>query len=392
MNNTSYKKLIFVATTPFAVNSFLALHLISLSKYYKVTLLVNTQSYPLLPVIKENVDIVHINFERGISPWKDLLSLLFLCLVFIKIRPYSVHSITPKAGLLAMLASFVTLVPNRIHTFTGQVWAVKNGFSRSALKFGDRVVAKLASHLFSDSVSQNEFLESEGIVKNGSIRCLGPGSISGVCLRRFRPSIVARLEMRNAMSLSDDVTVFLFVGRISRDKGIDDLINAFQRLAQSNANSVLWIVGPDEGGLSNYLKVELIASGLPVYWFGPTPHPEQYMRAADVLILPSYREGFGSVIIEAAACGIPTIAYEIYGVNDAVEHEVTGILTPVRDWKLLSDEMLKLSFDFQRRKRLGEAALFRAEKKYSDVLITKLWINFYNELLGAKKNDFVEST
>lgn len=384
MKHAPFKKIIFVATTPFAVNSFLALHLISLSRYFKITLLVNRQAYPLLKEIEESVDIVNINFKRGISPWEDLISLLVLCLIFIKIRPYSVHSITPKAGLLAMLASSITLVPNRIHTFTGQVWSVKKGFSRFALKFLDLVVAMLANHIFADSVSQIKFLESEGVVKNGVMRCLGPGSISGVCLRRFRPDFAVRSDIRDRMGLLDGAIVFLFVGRISRDKGIEDLLKAFQRLTHSSANSVLWMVGPDEGGLSNTLKTQLMDSRLPINWFGPTSHPERYMCGADVLVLPSYREGFGSVIIEAAACGIPTIAYEIYGVSDAVEQEVTGILTPARDWMAFSDEMLRLAVDVHRRTRLSEAALIRAKDKYSDEMITKLWIDFYTELSSAR--------
>jgi glycosyltransferase involved in cell wall biosynthesis len=224
----SSKKIIFIATTPFAVNSFLALHLISLSKYYKVTLLVNKQAYPLLEEIEECVDVVNINFQRGVSPWKDLISLLLLCLVFIQIRPYSVHSITPKAGLLAMLASSITLVPNRIHTFTGQVWSNKIGFARSALKFFDRVVAILANHLFSDSFSQNKFLESEGIVNKGILRCLGPGSVSGVSLNRFMPNLAVRSEIRDRAHLLDGTTVFLFVGRLTQDKGIENLLNAFK--------------------------------------------------------------------------------------------------------------------------------------------------------------------
>lgn len=382
--NKSSKKLIFVATTPFAVNSFLKLHLLSLSKYYNVTLLVNKRAYPLLEEIEECVEVISINFHRGISIWKDLIALLTLCLVFIQIKPYSVHSITPKAGLLAMLAASITLVPNRIHTFTGQVWSTKIGFSRSVLKFLDRVLATLANYLFSDSYSQIAYLESEGIVKRGVVRCLGPGSISGVPLHRFKPDITVRSQIRNSTQLPDTVTIFLFLGRISRDKGIEDLLNAFRRLIKFSPNSALWIVGPDEGGLSESMKMQFLDLKLPIFWFDSTHYPEQYMCGADVLVLPSYREGFGSVIIEAAACGVPSIAYKIYGVSDAIEHGVTGVLTSTGNWISLSDEMLKLTQDIDRRNKMGKAALLRVREKYSDVKITNLWLNFYHELLSPK--------
>lgn len=376
--------LVFVATTPFAVNAFLRTHLLALAETQEVTLCVNTTAYPLVDDLARAMRVRHIDIARKIAPWQDLRALYQLLRCFQEIRPATVHSLTPKAGLLAMLAGLLARVPWRFHTFTGQVWATRTGIGRSLLKGIDRLIALCAHRVFADSASQCRFLEEEGVVRRDGVTVLGQGSVAGVDLARFRPDPVARAAIRAETWVDDAVPVFLFVGRLVRDKGVFDLVEAFAALNALHGQWELWMVGPDEDGLQTTLQAEGKRLGGRIRWFGPTPTPERYMAAADVFVLPSYREGFGSVIIEAAACGIPSIAYRIDGVIDAIVDGRTGLFVDKGDVRGLSDAMNRLGAESRMRKTLGEAAHLRASSEFSSASVSKAWLDFYLSVLRGK--------
>ncbi len=376
--------IIFVATTPFAVNSFLACHIAALSKDFRVFLCTNLDAYKLTPFLPASVAVHHIPFARKISLGADLKSLLKLITLIRQVRPAAIHSITPKAGLLAMLAGFIACVPNRWHTFTGQVWATKVGFVRSALKRFDRLIALLASEVFADSESQCRLLRDEGIVRGGQIGVLGPGSISGVDVNRFLPNSLVSEQLRQKIGTDADAFVFLFVGRLTRDKGIFDLTRAFLEVSSAVNGIELWVVGPDEEGLLQTLKESAEQCGAPIKWLGATPVPEQFMAAANVLLLPSYREGFGSVVIEGAACGIPTIAYRIDGVIDAVADGSSGLLVELGETSAFAYAMKQLALDRELCARLGNQARERAVRDFSSERVTNAWLAFYHSQLHLR--------
>ena len=378
------RPLVFVATTPFVVNAFLRNHLLALSKTHKVTLCVNTTAYPLVEDLAGAVQVCHIDIARKIAPWQDLRALFQLLRCFRELRPVTVHSLTPKAGLLAMLAGWLAGVHWRFHTFTGQVWATRTGIGRSLLKGLDWLIARCACQVFADSVSQCRFLEDQGVVRRGGISMLGQGSVGGVDLSRFCADPAARAALREEAGVSDADPVFLFVGRLVRDKGVFDLVEAFAALSAKHERWQLWVVGPDEEGLQVALQAAGERLGVRTRWFGPTPVPERYMAAADVFVLPSYREGFGSVIIEAAACGIPSIAYRIDGVIDAIVDGNTGLFVDKGDVQGLSDAMNRLGAQSNLRKILGAAAHLRCTREFSSASVTKAWLDFYSSLLRGK--------
>lgn len=375
------RSLVFIATTPFAVNAFLRTHMLALAETHEVTLCVNTKAYPLVEDVANAVRVCHIDIARKIAPWQDLRALFQLLRCFREIRPATVHSLTPKAGLLAMLAGWLAGVPLRFHTFTGQVWATKTGVGRSLLKGIDRLIALFASRVFADSASQCCFLEYEGVVRRGGVTVLGQGSVAGVDLARFRPDPAARVALRAETGVADAVPVFLFVGRLVRDKGVFDLAESFAALNIRHGQWELWMVGPDEEGLQAKLQAEGERLGARIRWFGPTPTPERYMAAADVFVLPSYREGFGSVIIEAAACGIPTIAYRIDGVVDAIVEDSTGCLVAKGDIGDLAQAMERLGSDPKMLSDLGQAARRRAIDDFSSSTVSAAWLAFYGAVL-----------
>jgi glycosyltransferase involved in cell wall biosynthesis len=367
----------FVATTPFAVNAFLANHIAVLSEHYRIILCTNLDAYSLLPSLISRVAVRHIPFSRKISLGTDLKSVLQLVAAIHQVRPIVVHSITPKAGLLAMLAGLITGVSKRWHTFTGQVWATKKGFARSFLKSVDRLIVLLASQVFADSASQCRLLRDEGVVRDGQIGILGPGSIAGVDLNRFCPDAIDREQLRRQMGTDVNSCVFLFVGRLSKDKGVFDLVGAFMELATALRDIELWVVGPDEEGLLLSLQEAAVSCGAPIRWLGATTTPEHFMAAADILLLPSYREGFGSVIIEGAACAIPAIAYRIDGVIDAVADGSSGLLVEVGQPTAFASAMKLLVLDRALRLRLGHKAHERAVRDFSSENVTKAWLDFY---------------
>lgn len=373
--------LVFVATTPFAVNAFLRTHLLALAETHDVTLCVNTAAYPLVEDVARAVRVRHIAIARKIAPWQDLRALFQLLRCFREIRPATVHSLTPKAGLLAMLAGWLARVPWRFHTFTGQVWANKTGVGRFLFKGVDRLIVLCARRVFADSASQCRFLEEEGVVRRGGVTVLGQGSVAGVDLARFRPDPAARAALRAETGVADAVPVFLFVGRLVRAKGVFDLVEAFAALSARHAQWELWMVGPDEEGLQAGLQAEGERRGARIRWFGPTPVPERYMAAADVFVLPSYREGFGSVVIEAAACGIPTVAYRIDGVVDAIVEDRTGRFVAKGDIGELAKAMERLGSVPEMLGELGEAARQRAIDDFSSSTISAAWLAFYGSVL-----------
>lgn len=375
------QSLVFVVTTPFAVNAFLRTHLLALAKTHEVTLCVNTTAYPLVDDVASAVRVRHIDIARKITLWQDLRALIQLLNCFLEIRPATVHSLTPKAGLLAMLAGWLARVPWRFHTFTGQVWATKTGIERSVLKGIDRLIAICASRVFADSASQCHFLEAEGVVRYGGVNVLGQGSVAGVDLARFRPDSAARAALRTDIGVPDAVPVFIFVGRLVSDKGVFDLVKAFAMLNAKHGQWELWIVGPDEEGLQATLQANGERLGARIRWFGPTPTPERYLVAADVFVLPSYREGFGSVVIEAAACGVPAIAYRIDGVVDAIVENHTGWFVAKGNVEELAQAMERLGSDPEMLSDLGEAAHRRAVEQFSSSSVSAAWLTFYGSVI-----------
>lgn len=358
---------------------FLSHQICALSKMYKVTLITNlNEQEELLNWVPENVNIKDIPIKREINLLSDLRVLFLLVRFFYKSRFSLVHSVSPKAGLLAMLASYMAIVPVRLHTFTGQVWSTRRGVKRALLRWLDWMIDSLATKSIVDSHSQRNFLIRNKVITPSSSIVLGYGSISGVDLNHFKVDLVSRKKIRCKLEVSDSTVVFLFLGRLKKEKGILELVEAFSRVHQNLRNTALWIVGPDEEQL--YLKVKEI-KGVSLVPFSNTP--EKYMAAADVLCLPSYREGFGNVVIEAAACEIPSIGSNIYGLNDAIVDGETGVLVPAKSIKDLETAMQLLAVDSKMRQEMGRAAHLRVSDKFSHIAQLDRLIELYFDLLKS---------
>lgn len=361
------------------VHAFLQQPVRRLSEIYDVHLALNLHFDDSLAGLEDLVTVLPVSIERKIAPWHDLLALWQLIVLFRHHQFELVHSVTPKAGLLAMLAAFLAGVDIRIHTFTGQVWATRRGIARRALKSMDRLIALLGTYALVDSASQRQFLLDEGVLSVSKSGVLAEGSISGVDTAKFRPDAEARKRVRDGLGIVEADTVFLFLGRLNRDKGVLDLAAAFARVHDDSVH--LLVVGPDEENIGKCMLELLGSHAKKVHFVGFASNPEEYMAAADVLCLPSYREGFGSVIIEAAAVGVPAIGSRIYGVVDAIRDGYSGLLFEARDIDGLYVAMKKLSTNRELRLQLGVQARERAGNIFSSEKLAAAWLEFYRARL-----------
>jgi glycosyltransferase involved in cell wall biosynthesis len=280
-----------------------------------------------------------------------------------------------------MIAGRFAGIPVRIHSFTGQVWATRKGIMRLLLKNMDRLLAFFTTHILVDSHSQREFLLAEKVVSRDKSDVLANGSISGVDTGRFCSNPSERANIRKKLNMNDNDMVFLFLGRLNRDKGIIDLAQAFAVLCANYDNVHLLIVGPDEENMKPLINKICQSCAKKVHFVDYTNTPEHYMATADVFCLPSYREGFGSVIIEAASTGIPAIASRIYGITDAIEEEVTGLLHDAGDINQLTGAMKQLIDNPILRKVMGENARIRACRDFLKEKITAALLDYYQIIM-----------
>lgn len=376
------KKICFVVAIPGTAQSFLRDHIEALSKDYDVYLLGNIPDEKAVENLKlkgwHSVDI-----ERGISLGRDISAVWKTFRYFRKMKFAAVHSVTPKAGLVAAMAARMAGIKHRTHIFTGQVWATRKGFMRMLLKAMDRIIVSLDNHILVDGKSQRAFLIKEGILKEGQADVFGKGSISGVNTHRFIPNEQQREEIRGKIGIDENTLVYIFLGRLNHDKGIGELYEAYNRLASEVKDVFLLLVGSDEEEyikkLPDYINIK---NGGNFCYYGKTPEPEKVLNAGDVFVLPTYREGFGTSVLEAACVGLPCICSDAYGVRDAYVDGETGMQCHVGDANSLYECMKKMHDSPQMRKEMGEKSRQRVLEDFSGEKLTEYWVGFYKEILN----------
>lgn len=369
-----------MVSAPETAAAFLNSHIDQLAAGYDVDLVANFDT-SIDSRVSTSAHHISVRIERTISPLQDLRSLMKLRRALKRGQYDIVHSVTPKAGLLAMLASASLGVRHRIHWFTGQVWVTRTGIARWGLKTLDRLIAWLSTRVLVDSPSQLDFLVREGIIDRSRATVLGSGSICGVDTQRFCPNPRSRQKVRLELGIDEESVVVLYVGRINRDKGILDLAAALPEI-NVRAEICLLLVGKDEEGLVPIVDSTLRTSGTRYVYFGHSDSPEEIMAASDIFCMPSHREGFGLSVIEAAATELPCVASSIYGLTDAVADGVTGMLFQVGNTGEMATCLERLINDGALRVEMGKQARRRVTEEFlSDRLITALELE-YQKLLS----------
>lgn len=373
------KKLCFVVSTASTVQAFLTNHIKILSSEYNITIVgkfneLEIKQLNYLPFF----EIKSINIARKINIYQDFLTLIRLY-IFFKINNFHiVQSITPKAGLLSMIAAFFANIKFRLHIFTGQVWANEKGFKKHFFKLFDKIIVNFSTHILIDSKSQSDFLINENILRKKDSNVLGNGSISGVNTSIFKPNPEHKFNFKKSLGLNENDIIILFLGRINRDKGILDLRDAFIQLNSKYLNTYLIVVGFDEENLMNGVISKVTKEK--IFFFGPVSNTYDYYQISDIFCLPSYREGFGTSIIEASSCGIPIVCSDIYGLRDTVVDNYTGLKHLVKD---STDLFLKLSIlveNQEYRNQLGRNGIKYVNDYFNDHYVSNEWRLFYSKL------------
>lgn len=376
------KRICFVVAAPTSADGFLTEQIILLRKKYDVYLAANGEYGDQWKAVDVN-GFYSFPIIRKISLWKDLKAVIALTKYFRKMKFDAVHSITPKAGLVCALAGFLAGIKHRSHTFTGQVWATKVGLRRKILKTLDWVTAHLDNHIFADGEGQRQFLISEKVIPANKIGVFAKGSICGIRTDIFVPSMEMRVLKRKELEIKENQVVFVFAGRLNRDKGCHELLMAFNSLVKTCPNAYLLMFGGDEERISlTFPKYENLKNKENFNYYGISHEMYNMLQAGDVFVLPTYREGFGVSVIEAQALGLPVITSDAYGVVDASVENVTGLRFPVGDANALEMCMDTLYNDSALRKRLGENGRKRILKDFRSEVVANAWLDFYHKLLN----------
>lgn len=374
-------KICIVCATPLTIHFFFKNHLRNIAEYAEVDLFINLNNEKFTPDLDLPLNVTHLSIARQVSFISDV-KVLFSLIKHLQLNDYDlVWGIGPKAGLIAMLSSWICEVRHRLFVFQGEVWASKRGLSKFFFKTMDKLTALFATSVLAVGHSEKKYLEFESVVNKNKIQVLGSGSICGVDLKKFHPDFEVKQKLRSDLSVPLTARVCLFLGRINQDKGIMDLVQAFKLAHKKSPDLFLLIIGPDEFGLNQAIQDELYGYEQFYKIIDFVADPEQYYCLADFLCLPSYREGFPISILEASACGIPSIGSDIYGINDAIVDGVTGIQYPLGNIAELGNSLLKFSNNPSYCEELGRAARNRVTSNFEQDSVCTRYVNFIKELV-----------
>lgn len=381
-------KIIRATTVPQSLNCFCKGELKELNKKYDVIGLSSSGEELEEVAQREGVRVVGVSMERRISILRDLIAFFRIVLAFMRERPYMVHSMTPKAGLLCMVSAWFLRVPVRVHTFTGLVFPTATGLLRRVLMVTDAITCYCATHVIPEGEGVKNDLLKHNITKK-PLRVLGYGNGRGVDMEYYslRDDVIRKMEELNLRDESK--FTFLFVGRIVKDKGINELCHAFSLLHSQYPQTRLWLVGAYEDRLDPVSKVtkELIDNGRNgIEAVGVKKDDEllAYYAAADCFILPSYREGFPNTVLEAGAMGLPSIVTDINGSREIIVEGQNGTVVLPKDEKALYEAMCRIINQDEWRKMMADNARKMIADRFEQGYVRQCLYDFYDEILDGK--------
>lgn len=331
----------------------------------------------------EGVKTIAVEMTRTISPFKDLKALFQLIKLFWKEKPQIVHTHTPKAGLLGMMAAKLAGVPHRLHTVAGMPLTVATGSKRKLLNAMERLTYACATKVYPNSYGLQQIILDAKFTSTTKLKVIGNGSSNGIDTEQFNPALVTentKQEIRQELGIKADDFVFLFVGRVVKDKGINELVQAFTALYTSNPNTHLVLVGSFERNLDPLqpFTEKRIEEHPNIHAVGYKSNVIDYFAMADVLTFPSYREGFPNVVMQAAAMQLNCIVSDINGCNEIITHGENGWIVPAANIQQLQDRMQWCLDNKDASNKMG--------LKSRDIMKTKYERKFvWNEILKEYK-------
>lgn len=330
---------------------------------------------------QEDIEYKEVNMLRGINVIKDIISLMKMIYILLKIKPDIVHSHTPKASLISMISSWILRVPVRIYHVHGLVFETSKGFKRKVLMLTERISSLLSTQVLSVSDSLKKEMINNKITKQDKIKVLLNGTVNGIDAKeKFNPTVEVQrkgIKIRKSLNINENDFIIGFVGRFSKDKGINDLVLLWNKLKDKYPNIHLILVGTvsTKYGVSKE-NINTLKKEERVHLVGHVKDTSLYYSIMDLLIHPSYREGFGQVILEAASMNVPAVSYSVTGCKDAVVNQVTGTLVPKGNLNELESVIENYIADNNLRKKQGFNGRKRALEKFDP---SDIWKELYME-------------
>lgn len=331
---------------------------------------------------REGVRTVAVPMERHISPLRDLKSLWGLIRVFRREKPMMVHSMTPKAGLLSMMAAWMCRVPVRVHTFTGLVFPTATGLTQKILILTDRVTCACATHIVPEGEGVKNDLINYRITRK-PLKVLGHGNVRGIDLAHYNPEL-PEVQAEAAKIRKPGIFTFVFIGRLVRDKGINELVEAFERVNKEYPDTRLILVGRQEPDLDP-LKPETLAKmdcNKNIVVVGQQDDVRPWLAASDVFVFPSYREGFPNVVIEAGAMGLPSIVTDINGSREIIIEGRNGSIIPPRDADTLYKAMTRMISNPATVAEMASNARPLVASRYEQSYVRRCLKDYYREIIS----------
>lgn len=390
-------KVVRLTTIPFSFNTILKGQLKYISNYYEVFFISSDDTDFNQVILNENVRGIRVNMTRRITPLSDLFSLIKICFILIRENPIIVHTQTPKAGFLGSVAAWICRIPVRIHTVGGLPLLEANGLRRRLLSLVERITYSCASHVYPNSFGLKEIIIQNKLCNPNKLKVLANGSSNGIDTIHFNPSYFKeneKLELRNGIGISPDDFVFIFVGRLVGDKGINELVNVFSRITSENecfneiviqksTNLKLVLVGHTEPDLDPLSKktIKEINENPNIISLGFKADVRPFFAISNCLVFPSYREGFPNVVMQAGAMGLPSIVTDINGCNEIIIEGQNGTLIPVKDEKALSRAMKRILVKDSYYEHLKQNSRSLVVSRYEQNSVWNAILSEYNFLI-----------
>ena len=381
-------KLFRVSTVSISLDLLLRGQLRSLDQKFDVTAISTFDDILLKVSEREGVKVYGVFMKRNISLLIDIYSLFKLWVYFLIKRPLIVHSITPKAGLLTMLAGKLACVPIRMHTFTGLIFPSKVGVFKKLLIFTDKILCWASTNVYAEGKGVKSDLEKYEITKK-EINIIGNGGINGIDCQFYNPALIfenKKNELKSELGIEKEDFVFIFVGRLVSDKGINELILAFNEI--NNVNVKLILVGSYEKNLDplNADTFKTINKNTQIITTGFQTDVRKYFAISNALVFPSYREGFPNVVLQAAAMGIPSIVTDINGCNEIIINNFNGIIIEKKNISDLKEAMLSLINNREYCSYLGSNSRDLISSQYNQLDVLRSLEKEYEILINNSKN------
>lgn len=378
------KKNVFrITTVPISLNRLFKGQLKMLNEHFEMIGVSSSGSELEEVHQREGIRVAALSMERRISLVKDLVSLIRMILLFMKERPDMVHSYTPKAGLISMLAGKITGVPVRMHTFTGLVFPTETGLKQKILIWTDRLTCACATHINPEGNGVKQDLLRYHITKK-PLKIIANGNVNGIDLEYFQrtPEVMQAAEAYR----KEGFFIFCFVGRIVRDKGINELVSAFVHLQKKYAQIRLILVGPFEKNLDpvSAETEKQIFENTAICFVDFQEDIRPFLAVSDALVFPSYREGFPNVVLQAGAMGLPSIVTNINGCNEIIEQGKNGVIIESKNEDMLYQAMEDFILNQNKVDAMSRNCRKMIAEKYDQKIVWAALLEEYKTLLKEK--------